>query len=125
MLGIRSMAVLAVHPIRSMHMGRCWRIRLAVKVTANVHQADVRGCYRGVLLYLHVTLDLAKPRQAGRGIRRIPLALEIAVDDDVRPLKAVRPGSGALLDLHISADCDIALEQSGGALGGLDIASDR
>ena len=51
--------------------------------------------------------------------------MEIALDDDVRPLKAVWPVPVALFDLHISSDRDIAFEQHGVALLGLNVAADR
>src|SRR6516225_3407776 len=51
--------------------------------------------------------------------------MEIALDDDVRPLKAIRPIPAALEDLDISVDRDRAFEQRGVAVSGQNVAADR
>src|SRR5437016_11720586 len=104
-----------------MHLGRGRRILLAVKISTDAHEADVGGGLRAIGLNMEVALDPTEPSQAGPRIR---LAFEIAFDQGVRPLKAVRPAS-ARMDLQISLDGDIALEQDGAAVVGPYIAADR
>src|SRR4029077_6274629 len=70
---------------------------------------------------MDVALDFTEPSQAGPRIR---LAFEIAFDQGVRPLKAVR-SPGARVDMQIALDCDIAFEQHGAAVVGPYVAADR
>src|SRR5215831_17619118 len=103
-----------------MHMGRCGRILVAMKISANAHEADFRGRLRAIRLNVEVTLDLPEPSQAGPRIR---LAFEIAFDQRVGPLKAVRP-PGARIDVQITLDGNVAFEEHGAAVVGLYVASD-
>ena len=112
---------IAVHPAWPAHLGRGRRVLLAVKISTDAHEADVGGGLRTIGLNMDVALDLTEPSQAGPGVR---LAMEIAFDQGVRPLKAVR-ATGARLDMQISLDGDIALEQHGAAVDGLHVAADR
>src|SRR5258708_36181537 len=112
---------IAVHPAWPARLGRGRRVLLAVKISTDAHEADVRGGLRTIGLNVEVALDLAEPSQAGPRIR---LAMEIAFDQGVRPLKAVRP-AGARLDMQISLDGDIALEQHGAAVDRFHLAADR
>ena len=69
-----------------MQTGRGRRIVLAVEISTNADEADLRGCLRVIRLDVHVPGNAAKP---GYARSRIGLALKVAVDDHVRSLEAV------------------------------------
>jgi hypothetical protein len=65
--------------------------------------------WRLVGLDLDISVDGAEPRRARSSVGQ---ALEIALDEHVRPLETVRGRAAARTDVQVSADSHITLKQT-------------
>ena len=78
-----------------MKMTRHQRIPLADQITADVDEAHIGRRDRHIVADYDVAVDFAEPSEARNPARRITLTEEIALDDDIGPLKTVCPAANA------------------------------